>query len=157
MISVTVSYAAAGYHSLVAVQMGMHNLEFLGKTGLLVEPILYTFAVTFSKGAILYFFLRIFRTGYARYITYALAVIITAHAIAATLVILVQCQPMSLLWAIRRSGCEVNITRFFHWNSIPNVITDVVMFVLAMPQIWTLRTSVQMKIGITITFLTASV
>jgi len=135
----------------------MHELVFMGKTALLVEPIAYTLAVTFSKGAILYFFLRIFHTGTTRYITYAVAVIVTAHAIAAILVSLFQCRPLSLLWAIDRHGCTTNITMFFRWNSIPHVITDITMFILPIPQVWSLRTSVRVKVGITFTFLTASV
>ena len=135
----------------------MDKLVFLGKSALLISPIMYTLAVSFSKGAILYLYVRIFPRGPARYITYAIAAIIVLHSSISILITLFQCNPISLLWAIDRTGCKVNMELSFQWNSIPHIITDVLMFILPMPQIWALNTSLRMKIGLSITFVTASV
>jgi len=132
------------------------SLALMGKFGLLIVPIFYALSAALSKEAILCFFLRVFLPGPARTITYITGVVVALHSLIYILFTLLECRPISLLWALRRDGCTIDINATFRWWSVPNVITDIVMFILPMPTVWTLKTSIQIKIGITITFVIAS-
>lgn len=129
----------------------------MGLNGLLITPITYALSVATSKGAILLLYLKIFRFGYIRWICYGVGAVVTVHALAIIFVSIFQCSPISTLWKdITHANC-IDTRIFFGCASVPNLITDIVMLLTPMPEIWRLNTSKQMKIGVTITILTASV
>lgn len=150
----SVSRGDVGHH--MTTKTSDASLKALGQIGLLLVPMLYTLSITLSKGAILCFFLRIFKLGPARIITYLTAAAIIIHGLIAILFMLLQCQPISLLWAPSHEDCSVDINAVFRGNAIPNVATDVVMLLLPIREVWKLRTSIQIKVGITFTFLVAT-
>lgn len=155
-----VPYSGVGRHTLVVLgedMSGMKKLEFMGLNGLLITPITYSIAVATSKGAILQLYLKIFRFGYIRWVCWGVGTVITLHAMAVVFVSIFQCNPISSLWKdINHTNC-INTQLFFGYASVPNVITDVIMLITPMPEIWRLNTSKKMKLGVSITLLTASV
>jgi hypothetical protein len=119
-------------------------------------PITYLFAVTFSKLSILNLYLRIFSFEKSRYIIYTLGAVSIVHCLVCSLVIVLQCNPISDAWALDSEDRCINIAVFFWASSIPNIATDVVILVMPLPYVWKLNAPSRVKAGITITFLTAS-
>jgi hypothetical protein len=153
---VAVTESSAGRHTLVVLQDDWGKVVFMGKNALLMMPIAYALAVAFSKGAILNLFLRLFHFGTTRVIAYVVAGIIVVHTIVTVFVAIFQCHPIHQLWTeIVRTDC-INTQLFFEYTSLPNIITDLVMLIIPLPEIWRLNTTTRMKVGVTITLLTAS-
>lgn len=123
---------------------------------LIAVPITYLFAITLSKMAILHLFLQIFKFGFSRVVIYIVGAIVVVQCIVCTVVTIMQCNPVNLVWnSIVRKTC-INVTEFFRLSAIPNIITDLVMLVMPLPQVWQLNAPTRVKVGITITLLTAS-
>jgi hypothetical protein len=154
---VAVPLSGTGRHTLSVLREDRKKIEFMGMNELLIMPVIYSAAVALSKGAVLHLYLRIFRFGYIRWISVGVGVIITLHYIVVTFVIIFQCNPISSLWKdIVRTNC-IDTQLFFAWASVPNCITDAIMLITPLPEIWKLNTSKKMKVGLTITFFMASV
>jgi hypothetical protein len=148
--------AGVGRHTLPVLMESFDKIVFLGKDSLLIVPVLYSFAVALSKLAIINLFLRIFTVGPARIVTWAIGVIIVLQTIACVFATIFQCTPIHLLWSATDRGNCLHTKALFQYASIPNVATDLAMLILPMPTIWKLKTTAQIKIGVTITLLTAS-
>jgi hypothetical protein len=154
---VSIPYAGVGRHTLAVAIEDVHKVKALGIDSLLVAPILYTFAICLSKFAILNLFLRIFTMGVARKLTYAIYLTVILQTIAFIFATIFQCSPISLLWTATTRGNCINTQALFMYSSIPNIITDLVMLVLPLPTIWKLKAATHVKVGVTLTLLTASV
>ncbi|TVY82375.1 hypothetical protein LSUE1_G004903 [Lachnellula suecica] len=157
VLMLMIPYGGVGHHTLVTAMNDPGKFVFLSKASLLVTPILYIFAVNLSKGAIIQMFLRIFTVGPARQVTQVVGVLLILQTIAIFFTIIFQCKPVSLLWTATERGTCIDTQKFFAYTSIPNIITDLAILVLPMPTIWNLKATLQLKIGITITLLTASI
>jgi len=154
---VSIPYAGVGRHTLAVVIEDVHKVKALGIDSLLVAPILYTLAIFLSKSAILNLFLHIFTMGVARKLTYAVYLTVILQTIAFIFAAIFQCSPISLLWTTTTRGNCINTQALFMYSSIPNIITDLVMLVLPLPTIWNLKAATHVKVGVTLTLLTASV
>ncbi|CAG8952790.1 hypothetical protein HYFRA_00009035 [Hymenoscyphus fraxineus] len=152
-----IPYGGVGHHTLVVAQKSPEKFPFLGSTALIIGPALYIFAVNLSKGAILQMFLRIFTVGWARRLTKVVGVILILQTVVIFFTLIFQCKPISLIWkSLERNSC-IDIGKFFAYASIPNIATDLAMLILPMPTIWNLKATVQLKLCITLTILTASI
>ncbi|KAI9788794.1 MAG: hypothetical protein M1816_006575 [Peltula sp. TS41687] len=122
-----------------------------------VEEIIYVFAVSMSKLAILCLYLRIFTTRPYRRACYGIAVVIILSFLAGIILSLSMCRPIAYRWdkAIPGGSCG-DIMTAYRWISFPNLITDVAMLILPLPVIWGLQMGRNQKIGLTLTFLTGS-
>lgn len=124
---------------------------------LVATPILYLAAVLFPKLAILAIYLRIFVKKPYRVACYIVAGIITANWIGTTVAGFLLCIPFDYLWDKRIPGGHCfNVSAWFRWASLANIVTDVVMLVLPLPVIWKIHTTTHIKVGLTITFATGS-
>lgn len=133
------------------------KLKFMGLNALLITPITYSFSIAASKFAILQIYLKIFKYGYIRWTCYAVTFVVAGHAIAVIFISIFQCKNISSIWLdLSHTNC-IDSQTFFGYASVPNFITDVVILITPLPEIWRLNTSTQMKVGVTITFLTGSV
>lgn len=121
-------------------------------------PVIYLGAILFPKSAILAIFLRIFTKAPYRKTCYALAVLLIANWVANTTAGLLMCVPLRYLWdkSILGGHC-FDINTYFRWSSLINILTDVVMLLLPLPVVWKLRTSTNIKIGLSFTFAMGSV
>ncbi|KAF4628667.1 hypothetical protein G7Y89_g9484 [Cudoniella acicularis] len=144
--------AGAGYHEAAVAMSNPKQLILFLKFQLLV-PIAYFAAVLFPKLAILGLYLRIFNQKIYRTAAWTIGVVMTANWIGATVAALFMCQPLSYLWDRTIPGGHCfDIANFFRWGSFMNILTDVAMLVLPLPTIWTLKTSRNIRIGLTVTF-----
>ncbi|KAF2650264.1 hypothetical protein K491DRAFT_609137 [Lophiostoma macrostomum CBS 122681] len=149
--------SSAGRHTLVVLQEDPDKIAFMGKNALLISPIVYALAVAFSKGVILNLFLRLFRFGMTRTIAYIVAGTVVVHTTVTVFFTIFQCHPIHELWTeIVRNDC-IDTQAFFEYTNLPNIVTDVVMLIIPLPEVWRLNTTRRMKLGVTITLLTASV
>ena len=124
---------------------------------LLADTTLYFIGVVPSKLAILALYRRLFTLKPYLIAVYVLAGLIVAASVANIITTLLQCQPIAFNWdkTIEGGHC-IDINSFFRWCSIPNIVTDMAMLILPMPVIWQLHTSKNVKIGLTLTFLTGA-
>ena len=122
---------------------------------------IYCTAVVFPKLSILSFYLRIFTKKTFRMTAYVIAGTVVVNGIAGVVTSLVSCIPLEGRWnpaLVAAGGAKcVNIDNYWRWISFANILTDVVMLVLPLPSIWSLQTSKNQKIGLTLIFLTGSV
>lgn len=154
--TVLIPYGGVGHHALVTPKNAHAKFIFLSLETHIVILVLYILSVNLSKGAIIQMFLRILKFGWARHATIAVGVILILQTIAIFITISFQCNPLSVVWAtLERDSC-IDIQEFFAYASIPNIVTDLAILVLPLPNIWKMNASVQLKIGITITLLTGS-
>jgi len=157
MLMLMVPYGGVGHHTLYTAETDPGKFVFLSQASLLITPSLYIFAVNLSKGAIIQMFRRIFTVGPARQVAFVVGILLILQTIAIFFTIVFQCKPVSLLWTKTERGSCIDTQKFFAYTSIPNIATDLAILILPMPTIWNLKATVRLKIGITITLLTASV
>jgi hypothetical protein len=121
-------------------------------------PVLYLLSCAFPKFSILGLYLRIFVDQRDRLITYMLIAILSGWCVSVIITDLFQCIPLAYLWnpAAYPNGHCINIAKTWTWASFPNTITDIMMLILPLPCILKLRLSKNDKIGLVITFATAS-
>ena len=150
-------YGGVGRHLLALEATDPNKVVDWAKLLVAVEWI-YFAAVTLPKLSILSMYLRIFTTKPYRRSVYVLAVVLILNFIVGGLTGSLGCQPLAFFWnnSIPGGHC-INITAFFRWISLPNILTDVIMLALPQPLIWTLKITRDQKIGLTLTFLTGSV
>lgn len=74
--------------------------------------------------------------------------------LASAFVITFQCAPVAYAWdkGIEGGTC-INQLDFFRYVAVPNILTDVCMLVLPLPEIWNLQLSRLQKVGLTAIFL----
>lgn len=121
------------------------------------EEFLYLFSATIPKLAILCLYLRIFATRPYRYATYGIAGVMILNYIVDVIIALIMCKPIAFSWdkAIPGGRCG-DIMAAYRWISVPNLVTDVAILILPLPMIWGLHAKLSQKIGLTLTFVTAS-
>ncbi|PSR82755.1 hypothetical protein BD289DRAFT_370835 [Coniella lustricola] len=115
----------------------------------------YAASVSTTKISILCFYYRIFQTGASRVFTITLAL---AGFLAATYPIIIwvtmptACKPMSFFWEHFVAGtegkCGVDISAFFLALGIINMINDVFVLLIPVPQIWKLQMSLRKRLGV---------
>lgn len=145
-----------GYHEVVVLASKPQGVVLEAKFGLIL-PLLYYAAVLFPKLAILAIYLRIFTHKLHRAACWALAAVLIALWFASTLSVFFMCTPIAYLWDRTIPGGHCfQINTYYRYISLPNIVTDLIIFVLPLPVVWKLHTSRNIKIGLTITFATAS-
>lgn len=153
--SVMVTHAGVGHH-IAAVEMSDPAKVILWAKLLISIPIVYVLAVTLPKLAILSLYFKIFTQKTHRLICYTIAGILLASAFANIIAGALECVPIAKFWDKSLKGHCINANAYFRWASLPNIITDIAMLALPLPVIWRLQTSRNVKIGLTITFITGS-
>ncbi|TVY23366.1 hypothetical protein LHYA1_G008324 [Lachnellula hyalina] len=115
-------------------------------------------ALTLPKLAILCLYLRVFTTKPYRWAAYFIGVVLIITWIVYFCVQMVMCVPFAYQWdkTIPNGKC-LNQFAIFVWIGLPSIATDLMIIILPLPIIWRLQTSINQKIGLTITFLTGSV
>ena len=151
-----VKYAGVGYH-LIALKRSDPGKIVLWSKFLIAAPVLYFIAVVLPKLVILNIYLHIFSLKSYRITTYLVAGILIAGATANVLVAIFECTPVSYYWdkSIAGGRC-IDTNAYFRWSTLLNIITDVVLLIMPLPVVWRLQMSRNIKVGLTLTFLTGS-
>ncbi|KAI0483790.1 hypothetical protein F4859DRAFT_512428 [Xylaria cf. heliscus] len=119
----------------------------------------YLVIVNLPKLAILVVYRRLFPQKVVLYLLYGLGFVLIAAPFASLIAVLAACHPFSANWGsaeVQATYC-INKEALFVWNSFPNIVTDVVMLIIPLPIVWRLQASIQLKLGLTVTGLVASV
>lgn len=152
-----VRYAGSGHH-LKALAQTNPKLVTSFYQWLLADSFWYFLTVGIPKLAILAFYHRIFTIRIYIFMIYAIGAVVLSTEIVTSIISLNLCRPFEYNWdhTIPGGSCYQQ-TVFYEWASLPNILTDVAMLILPIPIVWKLHTSKNMKIGLTLTFLLASI
>lgn len=131
--------------------------------GLFVSEIVYTLTLCLVKYSTLCLYWRVFGTSKRNRIPiWILAGLVTAWGVAILLTSIFQCVPTRSWWKRldpvdpmppTEFVCGVDSTQFFIGNSIPTIVTDIMMIAMPVPYIWSLQMRVPQKIGVLAIFL----
>ncbi|KAF1976974.1 hypothetical protein BU23DRAFT_453532 [Bimuria novae-zelandiae CBS 107.79] len=155
--SVTVKWGGAGRHVEAIFLEGPHQLIVRNQIDKAVEFIDLE-AISGSKLAILCLYLRIFTARPYRIATYLIGTLIILTTVAAHILSLTICKPMSYQWnPFQPPGHCGDIILAYQMICVPNITTDVMMLILPLPAVLKLRVGTAAKVGLVITFLTGSV
>ncbi|KAF6223058.1 hypothetical protein HO133_001110 [Letharia lupina] len=123
--------------------------------GLFVFEIFFHTATTLSKFAILAFYYRIFPILQFRRLLLWVAVLSVVYMVSIDLTIIFQCHPVHYAWdrvdpSIK--GHCYNVDDFFIGSGSANVGLNFLIFILPIPLLWRLRTTVKQQIVLTVLF-----
>lgn len=145
-----------GHHATYILAVEPATYISWAKSAVAVE-IIYCTSVVFPKLSILAMYLRLFPVKKAyRYTTFTLMFIVAANGIAGDFTSLLSCRPLASRWDPARHGHCINITNYWRFISLANIISDIAMLVLPLPVVWNLHVSLPQKISLTVLFLTGS-
>lgn len=113
----------------------------------------YLVSVALLKLSLLALYFRIFPTREFKLATYILSGLIILWCIALNCVAIFQCNPVKKSWLPTSPGTCIDLKAAFIGNAIPNIITDVVILLLPVRQIWKLQMRPAQRISLIAMFL----
>lgn len=143
---------------VVAHGMGRHSSEVsLGSLETVLKLLLafecmYVTAVAFVKISILAMYLRIFPTRDFKIGSYTVGATVIAWWFAIVAVCVFQCDPIYKAWMPWADGKCINLKGSFIGNAVPNILTDVVILIMPVKQVWHLHATMAQKVSLLCTF-----
>ncbi|KAM0800313.1 hypothetical protein BDR22DRAFT_852571 [Usnea florida] len=135
----------------------IHNCAITFGKNLFSEQLLYFAVIGLAKISILAFYWRVFKTSKpVRISCYSLGVIVACWEMAALLVTVLQCRPISGYWNKEIHSKCIDEKHFFLGYSIPNILTDIALLLVPISSIWSLQMRISHKIGVIGTFMLGS-
>lgn len=114
----------------------------------------YTSCITIVKLSILCFYLRVFPNSKLRIATQIVIGIVSLWGLGSVLMFFFVCRPFEATWNPLAGGtCSDRIATFLAVGAY-NIVSDVIILALPLRTIWTLNTRSQMKVALTVLFLT---
>ncbi|KAL3420520.1 integral membrane protein [Phlyctema vagabunda] len=138
-----------------AAALQVEDLMSYGKTLMAFECV-YVTCITLVKCSLLTMYYRIFPIRSIKIGAYILAGVSISWAISICMVSIFQCTPIAKTWNPTLDGHCINLKASFIGNAIPNILTDILILALPMPQIWKLHTTVLQRAQICFVFLLGS-
>lgn len=124
---------------------------------LTVIEFLYLGGINIPKLSILALYRRLFPQKGIRLVIHILMAMLIALGISTVMAAIVQCIPFAANWNPELPGARcIDKEALFVWESIPNIVTDVIILILPMRVVWNLHTSTRLKVGLTFTFMVGS-
>lgn len=149
----SVKKAGVGFHMPYILETAPYKATLWGKY-LVAISILYVSSFNIPKLAILALYRRLFTQKTSIHV---LMGVLIAQTIAISIAIWAACRPFAANWDRTLPGAVcINKEALFIWGSLPNIITDVIMFVLPIRIVWNLHISKRLKVGLTATFIVGS-
>ncbi|KAL8997507.1 MAG: hypothetical protein Q9188_006310 [Gyalolechia gomerana] len=157
ILSLVMVYACGvGHHADYIMAIDPETYTSWAKSAVAVE-IIYCTSVVFPKLSILAMYLRLFPVKKVyRYSIFVLMFIITTNGIAGIFTSGLSCRPLATRWKPELGGECINVTYYWRYISLANIISDVAMLILPLPVVWNLHVSLPQKLSLTILFLTGS-
>ncbi|KAH6857044.1 hypothetical protein B0I37DRAFT_89178 [Chaetomium sp. MPI-CAGE-AT-0009] len=140
--------AGMGIH---ADHVSMDSIVLMAKF-LVVAEILYIFNLVWTKLAILLMYYRIFRFPYFKKMAYGIGGFVVAWCITCTFLFIFICVPVEKLWYPDLPGHCIDQVGTWIANAASTILTDVIILLLPIPQVWKLQLRKPEKIGVTIAF-----
>nr|XP_036578664.1 uncharacterized protein CTRU02_11254 [Colletotrichum truncatum]KAF6785996.1 integral membrane protein [Colletotrichum truncatum] len=116
--------------------------------------ITYSTSVSFSKLSILTFYLRLSPERTFRIIVYILLGIVAAYTVAYQLLIIFQCQPVSMSWDINAKGTCIGKLIPMMTLSVANIFIDIVILLIPIKVVWSLQMARRQKMSLVLLFAT---
>lgn len=150
-----VKIGGAGYHVDAVPVTTFQTWLQLSK----VLEFTYTPAVMFAKLAALFLYHQVFEASGYRRVIVGIGVIIILQGVISFILAFSICRPFRYFWTQAvdvDDGTCGDVMLFYKSYSIPSLVTDLVMLVLPWPILLKLQMPTSEKIGLILTFLTAS-
>ncbi|CAI7662241.1 unnamed protein product [Penicillium glandicola] len=119
---------------------------------LVVAEVLYVYNLVWTKMSILLMYYRIFRFPYFKTWAYIIGTFIILWVICITFLFIFICVPVQKLWYPQLPGRCINQVATWVSNAVSTIVTDVVILLLPLPQIWKLQLRTSEKIAISFAF-----
>lgn len=151
---ITVGFIFAMY----AAGMGIHadkvardDIVLMAKY-LLVAEILYAFNLVWTKLSILMMYYRIFNFPFFKKMAYAIGAFVIAWVITILFLFIFICVPVEKLWEPEIPGHCINQVGTWIANATSTILSDLVILLLPLPQVWKLQLRKHEKMMITFAF-----
>ena len=118
--------------------------------------VVYKFLIMFTKLSFLVLYLRLFPNKTLRVFTWAMIWFIVLASVASGIVTVVQCVPINKAWNKNIAGGCVNNTIFWYTHAAFNTVTDIIIYVMPIPQILQLQLPPTQKWGLVLVFATGA-
>ena len=119
----------------------------------------YTPAVMFAKLAALFLYYQVFEVTNYRRVIIGIGIITILQGVIALILAFSICLPFRYFWTQAvdvNDGTCGDVMLFYKSYSIPSLVTDVAMLIIPWPILLKLQMPISEKIGLMLTFLTAS-
>jgi hypothetical protein len=125
--------------------------------GIMIMEVLHPAAVAFPKLLVILLYLHILTNKYERMAAKALIVLISATWFSYTIAPMCQCTPFAFNWdkTVANGQC-FDVEVYANSSSVPNIFTDLAVFVLPLRTVWGLKISIGRRAGLLIIFVTGS-
>ncbi|KAK2594139.1 hypothetical protein QQS21_008138 [Conoideocrella luteorostrata] len=119
---------------------------------LVVAEVLYAWNLGWTKVSLLLMYYRIFRHEYFKKLAWAIGAFVWAWVICITFLFIFICVPVQKLWYPQIPGRCINQVGTWIANAASTILTDLVILLMPIPQIWKLQLRKTEKIGLTFAF-----
>lgn len=119
---------------------------------LVVAEILYAFNLGWTKLSLLMMYYRIFRVPYFKKMAYVVGAFVMAWVVCVTFLFIFICVPVQKLWYPDLPGHCINQVGTWIANASSTILTDLIILLMPMPQLWKLHLQTREKIGLTLAF-----
>ncbi|KAF2709866.1 hypothetical protein K504DRAFT_429933 [Pleomassaria siparia CBS 279.74] len=120
-----------------------------------ITEVFYFMAVAFTKISFLFFCLRIFPRKELRTTIFTLVAICTAYGIAFVVTCLFNCTPIPYIWESwdgEHTGKCIKLNIFAWVHAVMNIVLDVIIISVPIPELWGLSLNIKKKIHIMMMF-----
>ncbi|QUC22484.1 uncharacterized protein UV8b_06725 [Ustilaginoidea virens] len=119
---------------------------------LVVAEILYAWNLGWTKISLLLMYYRIFRHAYFKKMAWVVGIFVWAWVICITFLFIFICVPVQKLWYPQIPGRCINQVGTWISNALSTILTDLIILLLPLPQIWKLQLRKTEKMGLTLAF-----
>lgn len=135
-----------GYHKDV---LNHDNLILVLRTWW-VAQMTYKMSLQATKVSLLLFYMRIFHhIAWFKKISLALIAFLVIYLIATTITSIVQCSPVAFAWdPTIDDGTCIDLAKFFIFNGVVALLTDLLVLVLPLPLVWGLQLPFSQKLAL---------
>ncbi|KAK0747043.1 hypothetical protein B0T18DRAFT_326855 [Schizothecium vesticola] len=134
-----------GYHTDV---LSDDNLILVLRTWW-VAQMTYKISLQATKVSLLLFYMRIFHhIAWFKKISLSLIAFLIIYLIATTVTSIVQCTPVALAWDASVDGHCIDLPKFFIFNGVVALLTDLLVLVLPLPLVWGLQLPFSQKLAL---------
>lgn len=119
---------------------------------LIVAEILYAWNLFFTKLSLLLMYYRIFRVPYFKRMALAVGGFVMIWAVTISFLFIFICVPVAKVWNPALPGRCINQVGTWIANAASTLLTDIIILLMPVPQVWGLQLSKREKIGIIAAF-----
>jgi len=119
---------------------------------LVVAEVLYAWNLGWTKVSLLLMYYRIFRHQYFKKMAWAVGTFVWAWVICITFMFIFICVPVQKLWYPEIPGHCIYQVGTWISNAASTILTDLIILLMPIPQIWKLQLRRTEKIGLTLAF-----